>query len=87
MLAIELRYYLYCQEKKESTGKITTSLLLRMIMFGIEMIIHCFKVNLLVCILLLLQMCNYYVFTTFHGFNLPQFAPFCLFCDFFNNYL
>lgn len=41
--------------KKESIGKITISSLSRMIMFGIEMIIHCLKANLLVCILLLLQ--------------------------------
>lgn len=28
---------------------------------------------------------SYYVFTTFDGLNLPHFAPFCLFCDWFNN--
>ena len=28
----------------------------------------------------------YYVLTTFHGPNTPHFAPFCLFCDFFNNF-
>ena len=30
---------------------------------------------------------SYYVFTTIDGFNLPHFAPFCSFCDFFNNFL
>ena len=30
---------------------------------------------------------SYYDFTTFDGFNLPYFAPFCSFCDFFNNFL
>ena len=28
---------------------------------------------------------SYYVFTTIDGLNLPRFAPFCLFCDCFNN--
>ena len=28
---------------------------------------------------------SYYVFTTIDGLNLPRFAPFCLFCDKFNN--
>ncbi len=28
---------------------------------------------------------SYYVFTTFDGLNMPHFAPFCLFCDCFNN--
>lgn len=27
----------------------------------------------------------YYFFTTFDGLNMPDFAPFCLFCDSFNN--
>lgn len=27
----------------------------------------------------------YYVLTTFHGLNMPHFAPFCQICDIFNN--